>query len=168
MDQPDSDWQAWYDRHGPALLLFARQLTRTLAGAEDAMHDGFVRFWKRRGSVEDPTAYLYRAVRSAALDQRRSDGRREQREMRLLYDGRPTPPEPWHEAARDESEQQLREAIGKLPEAQRELVVLKVWGGLTFDQIAQATDTPRSTAAARYGAAIDALRQALPREAYGR
>lgn len=161
MDQTDTDWQAWYDRHGPALLLFARQLTRSLAEAEDAMHDGFVRFWKRRHAVDDPTAYLYRAVRHAALDRHRSDGRREQRELRLAGIQQPTTPEPWRDAARDETEQHLRDAIARLPEAQRELVVMKVWGGLTFDQIAQATDTPRSTTAARYSAALKALRDAL-------
>ena len=70
MDDSEMDWQGWYDQHGPALLLFARQFTDTLAEAEDAMHDGFIRFWKRREQVSDPLAYLYRAVRSAVLDQR--------------------------------------------------------------------------------------------------
>ena len=37
MDQTDADWQQWYDRHGPALLLYARQVTRSLAEAEDAV-----------------------------------------------------------------------------------------------------------------------------------
>ena len=164
MDQPDTDWQGWYDRHGPALLLYARQITRTLASAEDAMHDGFVRFWKNRQHVEDPTAYLYRAVRHAALDQQRTAGRRQRREMALALNDPPTPSEPWRDAARDEAEQQLRDAMKQLPEAHRELVVLKVWGGLTFEQIATATDTPRSTTAARYSAAINALRALLPAE----
>ena len=162
MNQPDEHWQAWYDRHGPALLLFARQLTHSLAEAEDAMHDGFVRFWKRRGEVDDPLAYMYRAVRSAALDAGRSAGRRRRRELSLDYSDRPGVPQPWRDAARDETDQQLRDAIGQLPQAQREVLVMKVWGGLTFDQIAAAIDIPRSTSAARYTAAIKAMRVSLP------
>ena len=164
MGNTETDWQGWYERHGPALLLFARQFTRSLAEAEDAMHDGFIRFWKRRGEVEDPTAYLYRAVRSAALDMGRGNSRRQLRETsRAQQDQAPTL-EPWQQAANDEGEQRLRESLDQLPQGQRELIVLKIWGGLTFEQIAEATQSPRSTAAARYTAAIKALRRALPAE----
>ena len=161
MDEVGTDWQAWYDRHAPALLLYARQITGSLAKAEDAMHDGFIRFWKQRGRVDDALAYLYRSVRSAALDQRRGETRRQQRELKRTYEGRPAIAEPWHDAARDEAEQQLRQAVAKLDEPQREVLVMKVWGGLTFDQIAEAAELPRSTAAARYTAAINALKAEL-------
>ena len=161
MDQTNADWQQWYDRHGPALLLYARQVTGSLAEAEDAMHDGFIRFWKHREHVEDALAYLYRAVRSAALDLRRGDSRRQQRELTLADQPRPGSTEPWQDVAKDESEQQLRDAMASLPEPQRELLVMKVWGGLTFDQIAHATGLPRSTAAARYQSGINALSEAM-------
>ena len=161
MDLTETNWSEWYDRHAPALLLYARQITNSLAQAEDAMHDGFVRFWKRKDLVDDPTAYMYRAVRSAALDQRRGDGRRQQRELALAHTDRPTTPQPWRDAARDETDQQLRDAIKRLPEPQREVLVLKIWGGLTFDQIAAATDSPRSTAA-RYTSSLKAMRDLLP------
>lgn len=164
MDQNQADWQVWYDRHGPALLLFARQLTTSLAEAEDAVHDGFVRYWKNRGRVEHDLAYLYRSIRSAALDQRRSADRRDQRERGRACSDRSGVPEPWQRAARDESEQRLRDVIAKLGQPLREVLVMKVWGGLTFDQIAEAVAIPRSTAAARYSAAIKALKTALPAE----
>lgn len=164
MDEPDMDWQAWYDWHGRALLLFVRQFTSSLAEAEDAMHDGFIRFWKRREQVDDPLAYLYSAVRSAALDRRRAEGRRATRELEYAQSPSVSSTPPWQHAAKDEGEQQLRLALSNLPEAQRELLVMKVWGGLTFDQIAVATDTPRSTAAARYNAALVALRDTMPAE----
>lgn len=161
MDQTGTDWQAWYDRHAPALLFYARQITGTLAQAEDAMHDGFVRYWKRREQVDDPLAYLYRSVRSAALDQRRGDNRRHQRVLRMADAERPDVAQPWHEVARDEAEQQLREAVAHLDGPQREVLVMKIWGGLTFDQIAEAAELPRSTAAVRYRAAMNVLRESL-------
>ena len=125
------------------------------------MHDGFVRFWKQRDRVEDPTAYLYKAVRHAALDRARSDSRRAKREMQRAHARPPAEPSPWQHAARDEAEAQLRSALGTLEPGQRELVVMKIWGGLTFDQIASAADTPRSTAAARYASALKALQKAI-------
>ena len=164
MDRTDTDWQAFYDRHGPALLLFARQVTGSLAQAEDAMHDGFVRFWKREARVEDPLAYLYRCVRHAALDLHRSEGRREAREQALAYSGRPASPPPWADAARDETEQKLRDAVAGLDQPQREVLTLKVWGGLTFDQIAEVLGIPRSTAASRHSAAIKSLHSELQAE----
>ena len=164
MDRTDTDWQAFYDRHGPALLLYARQVTGSLAQAEDAMHDGFVRFWKREAGVDDPLAYLYRCVRHAALDLQRGDGRRQSREQAQARPDRSDAPDPWQDAARDETEQKLRDAVAALDPPQREVLTLKVWGGLTFDQIAQALELPRSTAAARHGAAIKALQGVLSAE----
>lgn len=161
MNDSDMHWQGWYDRHGPALLLFARQLTDTLAQAEDAMHDGFIRFWKRREQVDDPLAYLYRSVRSAALDRHRADSRREQRERDRASTPSGEQPAPWQHAAKDEEQVCLRASLAALSEAQRELVVMKIWGGLTFAQIAEATGLPKSTAAARYAVALSALKQTM-------
>src|SRR5437763_11980316 len=77
-DEADQ-WRAWLARHGPALLLFARQWSATSADAEDALQNGFVRFWKtRRKNLHegrDELAYLYACVRSAAMDLGRSQRR---------------------------------------------------------------------------------------------
>jgi DNA-directed RNA polymerase specialized sigma24 family protein len=77
---PD-DWTDLLDRHGPALLLYARQLAAGRADAEDAVQEGFVRFWSGRARAADAAGYLFACVRSAALDARRSSGRRLRREQ---------------------------------------------------------------------------------------
>ena len=51
--------------------------------------------------------------------------------------------------------------LAGLPEAQREVVALKIDGGLTFAQIAKVTNVSLNTAAGRYRYALDKLRAAL-------
>src|SRR5262245_9759421 len=80
--QANAIWSQWLDRHGPGLLLLARQFVPSQADAEDALHDGFLRFWRRRERVEDAHAYLFTCVRAAALDRLKTDRRRKDRDER--------------------------------------------------------------------------------------
>lgn len=65
-------------------------------------------------------------------------------------------------------QQERREAIEaslrSLPETQRELLVMKVWGGLSFPQIAEGVRIPANTAASRYRYALAKLRERLAEE----
>jgi RNA polymerase sigma-70 factor (ECF subfamily) len=55
-------------------------------------------------------------------------------------------------------------ALDTLPEAQREVLVMKLWGGLTFPQIAVALGIPADTAASRFRYALARLRERLAEE----
>jgi RNA polymerase sigma-70 factor (ECF subfamily) len=158
---PDSDdWSAWLEAHGGALVLFARQWLPATADAEDAVQEGFVRFWRVRHRAEDPTAYLFACVRRAALDRIRSDRRRTTRETSAA---RSESAEPLFHGAIERVERQavIEAALRRLPEEQRAALVLKVWGGLTFLQMAAALDVPANTAASRYRYALAKLRELL-------
>lgn len=52
-------------------------------------------------------------------------------------------------------------ALDSLPPEQRAVVHLKLWGGLTFEQIAATLDIPPNTAASRYRYGIDKMRERL-------
>ena len=67
MRDAGTDWQQWLAAHAPAALLYARQFAGSPQDAEDALHDGFVRFWEKCASARDPVAFLYVCIRSAAL-----------------------------------------------------------------------------------------------------
>ena len=159
-------WEAWYTAHAPALLLYARQWCRHRADAEDALQEGFVGFWRQRGQAQDAKAYLFRCVRNAALARARGDARRRQREAAVAGSGSSSDRVAANGLAlageRDEIDALLRDAVGRLPRAQREVVVLKVWGDLTFAQIAEVTSASRNTAASRYRYAVAALQKQLP------
>jgi RNA polymerase sigma-70 factor (ECF subfamily) len=55
-------------------------------------------------------------------------------------------------------------ALGALPEEQREVLVMKIWGELTFSQIGQALAISPNTAASRYRYAIERLEIVLADE----
>jgi len=59
----------------------------------------------------------------------------------------------------DEEYAQLEAAIQRLPVEQREVLTLKVWGELTFQQIAAVMDESPNTIASRYRLALASLRQ---------
>jgi RNA polymerase sigma-70 factor (ECF subfamily) len=158
---PD-EWAAWLDRHGAALVLLARQRVTSRADAEDVVQEAFVRFWRSRHRAVDPTAYLYTCVQHCALNWRRSRERRSRRE------GVAARPEAEALLAGPPEQEERREAIEavlcSLPETQREVLVMKVWGGLSFPQIAEALRIPANTAASRYRYALAKLRERLAEE----
>ena len=74
---------------------------------------------------------------------------------------------PQEHAASDERRRLIEAALGRLPVAQREVLVMKIWGGLTFPQIAAALDIPPDTAASRYRYALAKLREELAEQPSG-
>jgi RNA polymerase sigma-70 factor (ECF subfamily) len=155
-------WVAWLDQHGAALVVLARQWLSSRADAEDAVQEGFVRFWRSRERAADPAAYLYACVRCAALDLRRGRDRRSRRERAAARpEGEPLFDGPLEHHERRAA---VAAALGGLPESQREVLVMKVWGGLSFPQIAEALGVPANTAASRYRYALAKLREQLAEE----
>lgn len=155
-------WKDWFAEHGPKLLLCARQWTRSFADAEDVLQEGFVRYWRHQRSLPgDPQALLITSIRRAALDHARRETRRTQREEKALG---PDATEACFEAIPCEGDERRREiesALGRLPPEQREVLVLKIWQELTFEQIGTVLEIPANTAASRYRYALNALRQQL-------
>ena len=159
-DGPDR-WRQWLDRHGPALVLFARQWSATRADAEDAMQNGFLKFWRTRDGAREPLPYLYACVRTAAMDLGRGERRRDRYER---ANEQPDASAFEFPVERHEREAAIETALGQLPGDQREVVVMKIWGELTFAQIGQALGVPLSTAASRYRYALTRLEQELSEE----
>jgi RNA polymerase sigma-70 factor (ECF subfamily) len=155
-----NDWRPWFETYGARLLLVARQWTRSAADAEDVVQEAFVRFWRNQRHLGgDPLPLMITSVRRAALDLLRSRSRREQREHEHVD----LQAEAWFAPALEENERRncLEEAVVQLPSEQREVVVLKIWGGLTFAQIAEQLELSAHTAASRYRYALSKLRESL-------
>ncbi|HLZ42478.1 MAG TPA: RNA polymerase sigma factor [Candidatus Sulfotelmatobacter sp.] len=161
MDQsPGSvaELESLYRQHGPALLLFASGVTGERSGAQDAVHQVFLKLLEN-GSLHraaDKKAYLFGCVRNAILNQRK----REERHRPLDESAWFNPPDQDYAA-----EQNLRRALAALPDDQRQVVILHVWGELTFSQIADLLEVSSNTAASRYRYALGKLRESmLPKE----
>jgi RNA polymerase sigma-70 factor (ECF subfamily) len=156
------EWAVWLDHHGAALVLLARQWVASRADAEDVVQEAFVRFWRSRQRATDPAAYLYACVKHCALDWLRGRKRQARREEAAA---RPEA-ETWFAGPLEQEERRaaIAAALRHLPENQREVLVMKIWGGLSFSQIAEASRISANTAASRYRYALAKLREQLAEE----
>jgi len=155
-------WKDWFATHGPRLLLCARQWTRTLADAEDVLQEAFVRYWRHQRHLPgDPQALLLTSIRRAAIDQARKENRRQAREEKFaapeLAESLFTP----LPGMAEERQAELEAALRRLPPEQRDVLALKIWQELTFEQIGAVLGIPANTAASRYRYALTALRKQL-------
>ena len=140
-----------------ALALYARQWLDA-ASAEDVVQEALTALLTQRTPPDDPVAWTYRAVRNAAIDQTRAASRRRRREQ-VVAAGRREWFEPTPDAAIDA--RTAEEALRNLPSELREVVVLRIWGGLGFAAIAAVVNASLSTAHNRYVAAMGQLRAVL-------
>ena len=152
---------AFYDRCAGRLVGAARTLGCTVPEAEDIVHDLFVRLVRSGvldGDVDDPEAYAFTSLRHAVW--RRRERRSLEREAIERIGREYDRPLAANDGAAIDPER-VRAAIALLPEAQREVVALKIDGGLTFAQIARVTNVSLNTAAGRYRYALEKLRATL-------
>ncbi len=143
------------ERHAAALVLYARQWC---AAPEDVVQDAFVKLVGQAVPPEHVVAWLYRVVRNAALSAARGDRRRRRHETAVAAQA------PAWFVAPDTTGLDAREAaaaLQSLPPEEREVIVAHLWGGLTFEQIAQVVGGSSSTAHRRYVAGLNALRERL-------
>ncbi len=109
--------------------------------------------WRRHGEAPPPEALVFATIRRRAIDLARRNDRRKQREQNASG---------WFASANEPPlDAELEHAVKALPPNLREVVVLKVWSGLTFQQVANTLGIPPNTAASRYRYALDHLREVL-------
>ena len=156
-------WKIWFAKHGAKILLFARQQARNPADAEDLVQEAFVRIWRLYGHTgEVPPTLVFRTIRRLAIDWVRREDRREHREQKVVMDE--ATGSPWFERHVEKRERQViaEDAVRRLPSDQQEVILLKIWGDLTFDEIGKTLDISINTAASRYRYALEKLRTWVP------
>jgi RNA polymerase sigma-70 factor (ECF subfamily) len=143
-----------YELHGTGLLAYSQVLLRDRSAAEDVLHQVFVKLLQGRVAINgQPVHYLYRAVRNASLNYRRDHSR--ETELTANREWLEAPP------GLEAVGLAIQSAVDELPEEQREVVVLRVWGQLTFEEAANALDIPANTAASRYRYGLAKLKERL-------
>jgi len=149
------DVERLYSEHAALLTGYACSLTGDRSAAEDVVHQVFARLL--RGDIvvrERPLTYLCQAVRNGVMNQRRTRAR----EVALDQNGAS-----WLQAppSLEETGLAIEAALRRLPEEQREVIVLKVWGRLSFEEVGDAVGAPANTAASRYRYGLSKLRELL-------
>lgn len=164
------NWAEWLEENGNRLLLYARQQTRREADAEDVLQEALVQLVRAvesgsfEGGPEGWRAYVFTAIRHLATD----SGRREEvrrayaaREQEHLSEGEEVCP--WLTSAADDDylRQRVESLLHTLPSEFAEVLVLKIWGEHTFQEIADMTHTKLATVTSRYRYALQQLRREL-------
>jgi RNA polymerase sigma-70 factor (ECF subfamily) len=156
---------ALYDRFAAALFRYAAMILADRAAAADAVHQVFLKLARSGLSFDDRSpalegSYLRRAVRNECYSRLRE----RRRDIVVTVDANLLE---LVEGLDDRPAERLalEQALGELPAEQREVVHLKLWEGLTFQEIAAATGEPANTAASRYRYAIEKLRHILSEKA---
>lgn len=142
------------DRYGPPLILYARQWCDA---PEDVVQEAFLKLVALSEPPRNVVPWLYRVVRNAALDAAKAARRRQRRESAAARPLRwfVEPEVDGLDAAAAVA------ALQRLPDAEREVIVARLWGGLSFEDIAALSGCSTSTAFRRYQAGLDALRKEL-------
>ncbi len=159
-----TDWKKWLTEHGPTMLLLVRQWVSHRADAEDIVQEAFVRFWKSRHRAADPKAYLYVCAKRYLLEWLRAEQRRGRREQDKAIERSSISTPLFDQVVDREDHRRLKASLGALPTEQREVMILRIWGGLSFLQISEALAIPLNTASSRYRYALAALRKNLVEE----
>ena len=158
-----NDFERLYDDHAQALFAFLLNFTRHEADTRDVLQELFVKLAQRPQLLEgvrEERAFLLRLAHNQAIDLIRRRGTRVKQheqlagEMTLVFAPATEPDERAFRHA-------LSDALGGLPEEQRAVVHLKLWEGLTFEQIAALLNIPLNTAASRYRYGLDKMRDRL-------
>lgn len=155
-----------YAQHRFRVHAAALRIARDPVVAQDVTQDVFERIWREPGRFDghrgELGSYLCLMARSRALDlwrEAQAAGRAGDR-LRGVASNEETRVEerPAHAAERSAHGAEIRAALRRLPEPQREALLLTCWGGLTADEVARRVGVPLGTAKSRIRLAMGRLR----------
>ena len=156
--QPEdpADWIGRaYDRYGAELFRYALILVLDAEAAADIVQQVFLALLRRAPSLENEAHYLRRAVRNEAFTLLRRRKRAPEGADGHVLEAMTATDD------RVEERVAVEQALAALPADQREVVHLKAFEGLTFDEIAGLLDESINTVSSRYRYAIEKMRARL-------
>jgi RNA polymerase sigma-70 factor (ECF subfamily) len=154
---------AWVRDHGPAVRGYLFGLTRRWDLADDLSQEVFCRAWQAQARYREqgnPRGYLLTIADRLACDHHRRD----RRETSLEEYQRPVVFDPAQKLVNDETAKQLGLALDRLSPLQRRVLLMRYYGQLSFQEIADALDCPLSTALSHCHRGLRTLRDELVKE----
>jgi len=156
---------ALYDRYGKRAYAVALRVLRDPALAEDAVQDAFLAVWRRAATYDpgrgDVSTWIFMLVHRRAVDLVR---RQHRFNTRAAERDAPNPADGFDDDAALRTDVQV--ALRALSSAEREVLDLAYWRGLTQSQIATTLGIPQGTVKSRTFSALAKLRNALRHTAY--
>ena len=157
--RPGEERAAWlaelWAAHGPGLLLYARQKSHA---AEDLVQAAFLQLVRQAELPRDPVTWLYRVVRNESITQWRQEQRRQRHEQAAAQERAE-----WFLPKLDSQldAASVTVSLQQLEPREQELIVLHLWGNLTFAQLGEVLELSCSTAQRHYTAALARLRMLM-------
>ena len=142
----------FYEANRNELYAYALAVTRSREAAEDAIHTGFSRMLKKRRLPRELRPYVFRCVRNAAIDEHRARAREARHESPFAVD------ESRNNGHDPGLQHQLADLLLTLSEDERESIMLKIFSGMTFNEIAATRSVSINTAASWYRRGLEKLR----------
>lgn len=150
--------------YGGVVHGMARRVLAEPSLAEEVAQDTFLALWRRPGAF-DPArgslqSFLLGIVRNKAIDLvRKEESLRRTRDA--LAAEMQVKPDSYDSGDQVEERQQVRDALEKLSEVQREAIVLAYFGGRTYREVADELGIPEGTAKTRLRDGLVKLKQSL-------
>ncbi len=142
-----------FDLHAATLEFYASQRT---TAPQDCVQEAFLELARMNSAPADPVAWLFRVVRNRALNAARAEQRRAAHETLAARrrDAASRVADPGDAAA-------IEDLLQLVTDEQREIVVLRVWGRLSWQEVAEVLGISRSVAHRNYVQALKKLREHL-------
>ena len=152
-----------YDCYAPLVLPFVLRIVRDRADAAEVLQDVFWETWRGAAAYDPsrgtPEAWIITRARARAIDRVRPARQRGETFVAATA-GPPTPPAA-DAALRAEDRQLVAGALAQLSEAQREVIELAYYSGLTQTEIAERLEQPLGTVKTRIRLALARLREVV-------
>lgn len=156
--------RAIYTRQSTRLFGIAMAILRDRNAAADVLQDAFLKIWNRAAQFDpsrgDAAAWLAAIVRHAALDAARARGREMLSDDPDLGDT-PVAPVALEQLERSEDNARLHDCLQRLPQANRDGIVLAFVHGLSHPEIAARLDQPLGTVKSWIRRGLLSLRECL-------
>lgn len=153
-------------RYASPLLTFIRRMVGDLHRSEELFQEVFLAVWLKRRQYQPPRPFkpwLY----AIALNKVRATMRRRQpvavAALVVEGEGISADPSPERVAISTETAHLVARAVDRLPPKQRQVVVLRVWNGMSYAEIAEILDTREATVRSHMHHGLAALRDHLNR-----
>lgn len=144
---------------------YALQMLGNPDDALEVTQEAFLRLhrhWRRRDPSRPFAPWMYSVVRNLSIDLLRKRAGRRECEIEAAPEASPVA-SPEQDSERRQLSERLWREIERLPEAQREVLLLRDWHGLSYAEIAEATGTSVTTVNSRLHDARSRLRERLRR-----
>ena len=159
-----------YDRFSSLVFSLAMRMLRAESDAEDLLQEVFLQVWRQAASYSQergsPEAWIVNMARSRAIDKLRAIRRRD-KSFVLTDDpaGAESPDNVESTVGESEAKLAMNSALANLPEAQRRVLELAYFSGLSQTEIAERLKEPLGTVKTRMRAGIQRLRGVLGNQA---